>query len=298
MGQQVPDLSNYATKYYVDSKKPDLSGYATKTDVSTYVDSKKPDLSGYAKTLDIQSTTIWCADGNMCNVNKTLDFADSSKLKIASVPINKYVTDKINAANINEDNVINTLSSRVDFAKNVGDALRQNQLGQLSPDIQASIADTLMKNQGFRAQVTGPMGPAGTITANSGFTVTGQDPSSKDGYPVQFVNSNHTMRYTENPYYGLNLKSGNQELVISDKYGVAIKNNSTGFTHFNHNNTDVNYIRGTQTNVDGKFCVKDWCLDQHPTNGNLIFTSKLPNKGYYELARVEEPNKGRWVNWG
>jgi len=181
------DFINYVKKIELASYQPkgdyaaksDLASYAAKSDLANYQAKGDYALTNHNHDADLKTKTMWCATGDLCEIpaNKNVKFGGNldigGTLSIGGKRLDDYITGKT----VTEDNVVSGLASNNTFVANVQKSLYDNQ--------KTSLATTI-NDKGFRDTLVGQLktdseflnkarGPSGSISNNTGFTVTGRN---------------------------------------------------------------------------------------------------------------------------
>ena len=172
------DFINYVKKIELASYQP-KGDYAAKSDLANYQAKGDYALTNHNHDADLKTKTMWCATGDLCEIpaNKNVKFGGNldigGTLSIGGKRLDDYITGKT----VTEDNVVSGLASNNTFVANVQKSLYDNQ--------KTSLATTI-NDKGFRDTLVGQLktdseflnkarGPSGSISNNTGFTVTGRN---------------------------------------------------------------------------------------------------------------------------
>ena len=260
---QEPVYSQNQTDILLDSKadKTSLSNFQPKGDYAP---------TTHNHDADLKTKTMWCADGNICQVpaNKYVKFSGDVEIGGKLLVGGKGIDDYIAAKTVSEDNVVTGLASNTNFIGNVQKSLYDNQ--------KTAIASSI-NNKEFRDTLAGQLktdsdflnkarGPSGTISSNTGFNITGNnvinfgsDVAGKDTRAGNIGYGTFDNGASLN-IVGAGKTASNRLVRIWDHLDVTGETVLKGGTHAAGWNTHFpfkdgrNYIRGP-TNVDGELIV-------------------------------------------
>jgi hypothetical protein len=284
---QIPDLAPYAKNTDLASyaKTSDLAPYAKTSDLASYAiksvyDSNQTDaninkpntvLGGNQNSRfllhvpDDGRKTLWIAPINDSKTGwvwaNSASLSDKGTFEVKDLKVNGGITvngqtlaEFVKGTQVDADTVAASLANNNTFITGVQGTLYNNQ----KTGINTAVAASLKADADFQKLVKGnpgDKGPAGTMTNNTGFEVTGKNlielgkgitgkevSAGKIGYQPFSGGLDIVGAGTQ---ADINANKLNRLVQIYDS--LNIKNNeSTGgwTTHFNYDGTNVNYIRG------------------------------------------------------
>lgn len=203
---------------------------------------------------------------------KTADLAPFVK----TADLNSLVSTAVAANVVSADSVAKSLASNSDFATTVSSSLIQNQKDAIVTGVASQsslisgLVTSLNANTNFKTAVKGD---AGTVTANSGFTNSGNYSQNSTG--TFSIDASNVVggRFSIDKNGAISV-GGN--LTAQSLYS---KNPDGKFSHFNYNNTGVNYLRGDTIQDNGKLFVNEICIGPK----YCIASSSDASKGYLEV---------------
>ena len=311
------DIEDVVRKSDLDNIKPaptDLTEYAKLSELANYA--KAVDLAGYAKTTDL------------ANYAKAAD--------LANYATTKTVTDYATQLETNATNTLSNYAKLTDLKNYQSVAAFDDSIKNYATVAQVNglitqIADTKTSNANAINDIKKVWGADGNVVPGKG----GLNVKNPDGRLTHFgytpTSGNPHTNYIRGPtqfddkvYIGgtelsafINAQPGKQGpqgpkgdtgtvSAYNGPIGVDGTEWVTGYGGFHAGYLDSsgkapeskNSFTRDGVNVRrGPLCVKDWCLDQHPTNGNLMFTRA--GQGYYELDTKPIPTSGvgKWIGW-